>query len=976
MKLIKIQRFLNKTDIGISGKNGTEILLSSDIKQYFEDISKNQSIDCINLNDSSILTLRKKIEASPKFTAPNLKKYFSKYNIKEGDILELFILVNENSKSYYINFINTNVLLFKKNINNNEFFSLSESKLTKFLNDKNEVDIQIDNIPQKLTISKSEDIYLRKDGKEKIPHYKINVDYNMFIIDLDTKKIDEIEHINHVEFFENNKIEFKEEKLTLEQIKNSFYSFIKNKNIDELAGFQQSKIYKPLNKKNDIKSIISQIRPSSRIINTIGKDLIKDVYAAIIELVKNSYDADSKSVDIILHYDKKNSLLKTIVKDQGHGMSLETITDVWLVPATSDKLIRKRSPNGRFLQGKKGIGRYAAGMLGNLLLMESTDTNNNLSKVLIDFNEITNAKFLSDVDILIETGEINDTSGVSMEMTLSELSEHDVLEIWDEKQLDKLELELKKLKSPLVKYTDDTFDITLKYIDIPYKKSGSESILYLNKSDIIEPLPIVDYYDYRVHGSVNNNGKAILYYTNQNIENLKDEKVELQINLDSNRQYCGNIQIDYRVFDRDPESIDKLLDRGLRTDSIGKLEAKKLLDSMYGIGIYRDVFRIRPYGDQDYDWLDLDKVRVSNPSFNIGMNQIIGFIEIESENRSNLYEKSARDGLIENSNFLGLQDIAKEILTKVLQPKRFVFRQQVGRGRKVTNINEKIDNLFDFSSIENKVKSLGLTVANEEKIISIIDQERKSKEKDLIDIKNTIAVYQGQVTLGRMTDVILHEGRKSLRYLNEQLPRVNKWNSEYLDKPSTELKEKIKDRSLETISHAKDLSNLFKRIEPFSKGRLPNKKDTNIYDSIEKAVNVYETKLEDSNIDMINNIDKSISIYAREYDIYTAFVNFIENSIYWLNKSKTEDKQIVLKSEENEKSILIEMYDNGPGISEEYAYKAFDPGFSLKDGGTGLGMSIAAEALKRSSANVSIGESNTGMILYIKFDKGLANANN
>jgi signal transduction histidine kinase len=969
MKLIRIRRFLNKTDLGLSGKNGTEILLSSNISEFFEDISKNQSINCINLEDSSILTLRKKIEASQKFTAPNLKRYFSKYNIEEGDILELFILVNGKNKSYYINFIKTKILIFKKNSANGNYYSLSESKLLKNINENNELVIG------KTTISKLEDFYLRSDGKDKVTHYSINVSYNMFIIDLTNNEIKEIQNINDVDFFENNNIDFKEEKLSLLQIKNSFYSFIDNKVSNETSNSKISQSNNIRNKQNEIKSVISKIRPSSRIIDTIGKDLIKDVYAAIIELVKNSYDADSKTVDIILHYDKENRLLKTMVKDQGHGMSLDVITNIWLVPATSDKVIRKRSPNGRFLQGKKGIGRYAVGMLGDLLLMESTDTNHNLSKVVIDFNEITNSQFLSDVDILIETGEYNDTSGVSMEMTLSEMSEEDVLELWDKKQLERLELELKKLMSPLIKNTEDNFEITLEYINIPFKKDN-DSIVYLNKCENVIPLPIVDYYDYRVYGTINNNGKAVLYYINQNIENLKEEKIELQLNLENNEQYCGNVQIDYRVFDRDPESIDRLLDRGLRDNLIGKFEAKKLLDSMYGIGIYRDVFRIRPYGDQDYDWLDLDKDRVQNPSMKIGMNQIIGFIEIEQENLSNLYEKSARDGLIENSNFLGLQSISKAILTKILQPRRFIFRQQVGRGRKVKNISEKIDSLFDFSSIENKVKSLGLTIVNEEKIISIIEQERKSKEKDLIDIKDTIAVYQGQVTLGKITDVLLHEGRKSLRYLNEQLPRINEWNDEYLNKPSVDLKEKIKDRSVKTISHIKDLSNLFKRIEPFSKGKLPNKKETNIYDSIEKAIIVYESKLETDSINLINYIDNSISIFGREYDIYTAFVNFLENSIYWLNKSKTEHKQIILKSEENEKSILIEMYDNGPGISKEYAHKVFDPGFTLKDGGTGLGMSIAAESLKRSSANVSIGESDKGTVLYIKFDKGLNSENN
>lgn len=957
MELIRIQRILNKTDLGISGKNGTEILLDSNTKEYFDDIQKNQTIDCVNLNDSSILTLKKKVEASQKFTSPSLKKYFSKYSIKEGDIFELFILKqNDFTKLYFINLIPTNYLLFKMNSNTKDFYSISEEKLNKIMYNDNSLEVK--NNGNKLLLELSEKRKLRSDSKESIQHYSLNVEYDIFKLDLKSFDVNEVKKLTEIEIFKDVNIVVDND-FSIQKIRNLINRIIYAKpTIDEQLTTET--IDSPT-------TIVSKIRPSSRIISTLGKDLIKDVYAAIIELVKNSYDADSKSVNIILKYDKKNNLLKTIVEDKGHGMSLKTITDIWLVPATSDKLIRKRSPKGRILQGKKGIGRYAAGILGDLLLVESTDSNLNLSRILVDFDEITNSEFLSDIDILIETGLKGNNSGVIMDITLSEAKESDVLELWDAQQLEKLELELKKLKSPLVKNTEDKFEITLEYKDLPFRNSKNE-IIYLTEKKTIDPLPILDYYDYRIHGEIDNTGKAIIYYYNQNMESLKEEKIELQINLKNNQQYCGNIKLDYRVFDRDPESIDRLLNRGLKSFSLGKTEAKKLLDSMYGIGIYRDIFRIRPYGDQDYDWLDLDKDRVQNPSYAIGMNQIIGFIEIENENFSGLYEKSARDGLIENSNFLALQFMAKEVLEKILQPKRFNFRQQAGRGRKVKNISERIDNLFDFNTIKEKVKSLGLNKSNEEKVIKIIQQEQKNKEKDLEEIKNTIAVYQGQVTLGKMTDVLLHEGRKSIRYLKEQLPRINKWNKDFLENHDEELMKDIELRSNNTLSHVFNLRNLFKRIEPLSIGRLPNKKETNIYDSIQNALLVYESKFKEQKIHIYNEIDKALILYAREYDIYTAFINFIENSLYWLENSNIENKFIKFSSKNALTTVLITMYDNGPGISSEYANSVFEPGFSLKNG-TGLGMPIAAEALKRSNANVLIGEVDKGTILYIEFNK-------
>ena len=96
---------------------------------------------------------------------------------------------------------------------------------------------------------------------------------------------------------------------------------------------------------------------------------------------------------------------------------------------------------------------------------------------------------------------------------------------------------------------------------------------------------------------------------------------------------------------------------GNQNTNLSKTEIKNMLIDKSGISIFRNDFRIRPYGDKGFDWLNLDSKRVQNPSMAIGSEQINGKISIESEEISGLKEKSARDGLYENSNFIHCREL-------------------------------------------------------------------------------------------------------------------------------------------------------------------------------------------------------------------------------------------------------------------------------------------------------------------------------
>ena len=332
-----------------------------------------------------------------------------------------------------------------------------------------------------------------------------------------------------------------------------------------------------MNNKNS-KSDVHKIRPAARIIDTLGKGLIKDDLAAVIELVKNAYDADSTDAEIKFEYISTQNTLVISIQDHGHGMDYETIVNKWLVPGTSDKLERKISPKRkRQLQGRKGIGRYAAGILGQELFLSTTDEIGMTTELLMDWTSMTKLDYLDEVEVLVERKKTNLESGTYIEIRnrLDDLEEKlDIVDIWPDKKIDKLNTELKKLLTPVAKRSKDKFIITLRFGDFP-------SDIYANSSSKVDPIPLLELFDYRISGSISKTGKASIIYENQNLKAHKQETVNLIIKdseylNEAGKKACGKLGFDIRVFDRDPEAIDDTIKRAksLFKLNLGKRDTK------------------------------------------------------------------------------------------------------------------------------------------------------------------------------------------------------------------------------------------------------------------------------------------------------------------------------------------------------------------------------------------------------------------
>ncbi|HEX03920.1 MAG TPA: ATP-binding protein, partial [Bacteroidetes bacterium] len=349
------------------------------------------------------------------------------------------------------------------------------------------------------------------------------------------------------------------------------------------------------------------IRPAGRHILTIGRELIQDRYAAIVELVKNAYDADSPDVIIALSASETRDRFSIVIDDHGHGMSRDTVINNWMVPSTDDKLKRRKSPGGRTMQGRKGVGRYVASILGNDLLLE-TVSGSEKTTVYIEWSSFERAQYLDEVEILIESGKSDLPSGTRLTIT----GGRELLSEWDQRQFDKLRFELKKLISPVgsALSEDDIEDSFRIHLTLDkFLEDQDETI-----DEDVEPYPIFDLFDYRIAGKIDDDGKGVLTYFLQKARNASEETIQFDFGGPTG---CGELFFDIRVYDREKEAIESLIGRGLKDESgnyVDKLRARQLLNVYNGIGVYRNGFRIRPLGDADFDWLKLNEQRVQNPS--------------------------------------------------------------------------------------------------------------------------------------------------------------------------------------------------------------------------------------------------------------------------------------------------------------------------------------------------------------------------
>lgn len=704
-----------------------------------------------------------------------------------------------------------------------------------------------------------------------------------------------------------------------------------------------------------------RFRPRARIIRTIGDQLISGPEAAVIELVKNAYDADATSVTIKFFPPLEPGSGRITVQDNGHGMTLSDIQDKWMEPATTSKVGTRRSPGRkRVMMGYKGIGRFAAAKLGGRMALNSTsDRGGDRMEVLIpeiDWSIFAGDTYLSDIAIDFYTEPTYGPTGTLLEILA-------LNEAWPEAKINRLLLELRRLVSPLQQQDGDSFNIFLDLSACTVESAGFDGASLMGAASAnapateteaaaafqVQPFPLLTACDYELAGAFDADGAFIGTFWNRRAGSGREE-VNLVVQLDDEEEPCGPFEVRLFLFDREAETIKN----NMREAGLGDLtaaQARQILDEIAGVAIYRSGFRIRPYGDPDNDWLTLDRRRVQNPSLHIGHNQIAGYVSVQDQATTGLEERSSREGFEENGAFRRLTRLVEFLLTRIVEPKRFQFRSKAGISRTKGITYDEVRKLAELQKLRRMVGNF--EPAERAEAEKLIDAQALLLTDRIDQLEERARILEVKSSLGAILAEVLHEGTQPAAYVASTGARLRGIYPDLFggSGPSVDTAKGEFEKKLPMIADSGvKLVTLFRNLRPLAGGKRGPPKTFNLVNAIRGATGLFLNH--DVAID-IENPDQVTDMIGYPEDLATALVNLVGNSIHWLEDAGTGDPaiRIAIKGLPTEAMIFVE--DNGPGVKPEFAESIFDVGFSLKTDGTGLGLNIAREALARSDATLS-----------------------
>lgn len=705
-----------------------------------------------------------------------------------------------------------------------------------------------------------------------------------------------------------------------------------------------------------------RFRPRARIIRTIGDQLISGPEAAVIELVKNAYDADAASVTLKFHPPLQAGRGRITVEDDGHGMTLSDIRDKWMEPATTSKVGTRRSPaKDRVMMGYKGIGRFAAAKLGGRMALNSiSEREGERIEVLIpelDWSIFDGDTYLSDIAIDYYVEPATGPTGTILEIL-------DLSEAWTEAKMNRLLLELRRLISPLQQQgRTDRFNISLDLSECTVETAGFDGRELLGTGNAatanggegaedsfqVRPFPLLTACDYELTGTFDAAGAFAGTFRNRRA-GTGAEPIELAIPLDGEEEPCGPFDVTLFLFDREADTIKNTMkDAGL--GDLSATRARQILDEIAGVAIYRSGFRIRPYGDPDNDWLTLDRRRVQNPSLHIGHNQVAGYVTVQDQAATGLVEQSSREGFEENGAFRRLKRLVELLLSRIVEPKRFQFRSRAGISRTKSVTFDEVRQLSELRKL--RVLAQKFEPAERAEAEALIDAQSTLITSRIDQLEERARVLEAKSSLGAILAEVLHEGAQPAAYVASTGTRLRGLFPDLLGVrgPRFDAAKGEFERKLPLVaSSGEKLQTLFRNLQPLAGGRRGPPKTFNLVSTIHGAIDLFLNH--GAAID-VENPDKVLDMIGYPEDLVTALVNIVGNSIYWLGEARTPDPaiRVAIKALPTEASIFID--DNGPGVKAEWVESIFDVAFSLKRDGTGLGLNIAREALARSDGTLA-----------------------
>ena len=727
------------------------------------------------------------------------------------------------------------------------------------------------------------------------------------------------------------------------------------------------------------------IRPYARLLTMLGDQLIKNERIALVELIKNAYDADADFVEVRFeNFDEDmsiNASSSIVIKDDGCGMTPEKIKNSWMNPADPSKYIekkegkRKTPEKRRVIQGEKGIGRFAILKLGKSITVTTRSEGAEFESVLkydfTEFDEEFTSRNDDRKDIFLDEIKIDYTETTPPSLvteprgTIIEIRE--LKGRWDRNVIDKLRRDVSGLTDPVSRIIDrkatDNFRISV-FCNGEPEPVEDKNAEHLKR--LIEDKAVL-----KIEGEFDSKKNAFIFREGENKEteqvSLEDSKIKglwiwqrefgdrggryiqpvlLGMKVQPKKvrgrrsrrkpgsgYECGSFRFHFYIFD---------FSRGISEKYELKQSEKDMLKD-YRVYLYRDDVRVYPYGDPDDDWLNIDVTRGTGRAGNFFSNdQIVGWIDISQEHNPDLRDKTNREGLIEKGD--AVSDFKFLIPTFLSYIKQYHYSRykQKGKDRNVVDLarNEIVSR--QLSHLKDDLKKKGNKAAVRE-----VGKIEKDYERERDYLVQRAEITEDLAGVGLSVEMTSHDIMLMIARADDIAKQLSRLSENSGDS-------EIRQRSDMLVGVLSQVTDSMRDVQSLFRSAKRRKKALRIEPVLDKIFQIYKSLLEKEGIRYRKVVSPGSPLVADTNDgvVMQVLINLFDNASYWLGTVDHEGKEILVTLDGPQGELVFS--DNGPGIDKEdlpYIFEAFYSGKGRE--GRGLGLYIARQLLQRHDYTIS-----------------------
>ncbi|MEV4557245.1 sensor histidine kinase [Kitasatospora sp. NPDC049285] len=657
----------------------------------------------------------------------------------------------------------------------------------------------------------------------------------------------------------------------------------------------------------------THLRFATEILARLGEELIPHPDLGVIELVRNAYDADATHCTVTL--DNASQAGGTlVVEDNGDGMTEEDITESFLLIGRSTKTTSPMTASLRRKVGEKGLGRLAALRLGRRVeLVSRPRSQPGVAHVLhINWSDYDSAETVEEVELAVDTRRTDQAPGTTI--TVYQLRQG-----FDEPQMERLSRAMRLLTG----FFDDEDTGFTTSLNAPQFALMSEAV---NRG-------FFDETEYKLVASLDEDGmaSAVLY-------NWKGEVIARGEHGDvALRKHRGHYEapmmyhapaatFELWMFILDKPSFDARHSRRKYTD------LRPWLRIVGGVHLFHRGLRVHPYGDQGFDWLDLNLLRVRSPEERPSTNNSIGRMSVDDPDNL-LIPKTDRMGFQENSHFIELRDFAARA-TDWAARVRLGRRESERTGAAATarkakqEAARKVDSVLD-----------ALPPVQRRQVAELVQSQNvliKELERDRL-------LYRSLATVGISTAVFAHESIGSAGGLSQDLDTVERRTRALLGDDAFAKKiEKTLGRAKSTAASIHSFARLPLRMLQRKKRRATV---VDLNEACHEFVEMFGGYLSDWHIALdLDLCDQPARVLTPAADIESIFANLVINAARSFTRGDTSrERAVLIRTRIENDHVTIDVADSGPGIQGISLRDIWLPGEGSSADGTGLGLTIVKD---------------------------------